>query len=82
MYKPLLAANVNSTEQVPRFDELPTGPPRVSRLAAAPARQLLTDANAVPWLQAHVCGHQHNLQIRSHVSKSRERLPVSRSRYS
>jgi hypothetical protein len=26
MYKPPLAANVNYTEQVPRFDELPTGP--------------------------------------------------------
>ena len=37
MYKPPLAANVNYTEQVPRFDELPTGPLDVSRLAAGPA---------------------------------------------
>jgi hypothetical protein len=36
MHKPPLAANVNYTEQVPRFDELPTGPLRVSRLAAGP----------------------------------------------
>jgi hypothetical protein len=77
MYKPPLAANVNYTGQVPRFDELPTGPLHVSRLASGRAPQLLTDAHAVPLLQANVCGHPYSLQILFHVSKSGNVLPVS-----
>jgi hypothetical protein len=37
MHKPTLAADVNCTGQVPRFDELPTGPLHASRLAAGHA---------------------------------------------
>jgi hypothetical protein len=51
MRKPTLAADVNYTEQVPRFDELPTGPLHASRLAAGPAFWQFAGRHQICFLQ-------------------------------